>query len=89
MYDHPAYANNPDLPGSQLKHRFRTAGPSKGDPAKFAKLLFKLVAMEKPPMRVPAGKDSWFLYEQTLKEQQEEWEKMDVRSLSEDLQFDE
>jgi hypothetical protein len=68
---HPAYEKSP---AAALKSYLKSYTP-KGDPAKAAQAMIKVVNMENPPMRIPLGTDALAMMKAKLKSMSEELEK--------------
>lgn len=60
-------------------------GAEMGDPKKFAVAIEKLLALEKPPLRIPIGTDSIYMVQAHLAQQQADLEKFKQISTSTDF----
>ncbi|KAH9923789.1 hypothetical protein B0H21DRAFT_154151, partial [Amylocystis lapponica] len=62
---HPAY-NNPAIPNGPVALRQGVTNTLMGDPEKAAVLMYKLSGLAEPPLRLPLGHDSIYLYKAQL-----------------------
>jgi len=73
--------------GATIKHALEGHGKQKGDPAKAALAMIRLVESDNPPMRLPLGSDAVRILEmkvESLKSELDAW-----RAVAEDTSFDE